>query len=72
MVSWIIFTFSAAAIGVFHIATEYFGSGETFLQISSTNTILAPISTVFLIDTVSVYMVIAYMIIGSIACLYGV
>jgi NADH-quinone oxidoreductase subunit N len=33
---------------------------------------LAPLSTQFLIDTVSVYMVIAYMVVGIIACLYGV
>jgi NADH-quinone oxidoreductase subunit N len=72
MVTWIILTFSGAAIGVFRIATEYFSSGEPFLQISSADTILAPISTVFFVDTVSVYMVIAYMIIGTIACIYGV
>jgi proton-translocating NADH-quinone oxidoreductase chain N len=72
MVAWILITFSVAAIGVFRIATEYFGQTESFIQISSANTILAPLSNVFLVDTVSVYMVIAYMVVGSIACLYGV
>ncbi len=72
MVAWIVLTFSAAAIGVFRIATEYFGQSQSFLQISSADTILAPLSTMFLVDTVSVYMVIAYMVVGSIACLYGV
>ncbi len=72
MVAWILLTFSAAAVGVFRIATEYFGQSQSFLQISSTDTILAPLSTVFLVDTVSVYMVIAYMVVGTIACLYAV
>ena len=72
MVAWIIITFSAAAIGVFRIVTEYFGQSQSSIQISSADTILAPLSTVFLVDTVSVYMVIAYMIVGSISCLYSV
>lgn len=72
MVAWIILTFSVAAIGLFRIATEYFGQSQSFLQISSSDTILAPLSTMFLVDDVSVYMVIAYMVVGSIACLYGV
>jgi len=72
MVAWIILTFSAATVGVFRIATEYFGQSQSFLQISSVDTILAPLSTVFLVDTVSVYMVIAYLVVGSITCLYGV
>jgi len=72
MVAWILLTFSAAAIGVFRVATGYFGQSQSFLQISSAGTILAPFSTVFLVDTVSVYMVIAYLVVGSISCLYGV
>jgi proton-translocating NADH-quinone oxidoreductase chain N len=72
MVAWIIATFSAAAVGVFRIATEYFGQTEAFLRISSADTIFESISSAFLVDTVSVYMVIAYMIVGSISCLYGV
>ncbi len=72
MVAWIVLTFSAAAVGVFRIAAEYFGQPQSFLQISSADTILAPLSTMFLVDTVSVYMVIAYMIVGSITCLYSV
>jgi len=72
MVAWILLTFSVAAVGVFRIATEYFAQSQSFLQISSVDTILASLSTVFLVDTVSVYMVIAYMVVGSIACLYGV
>jgi len=72
MVAWILLTFSAAAVGVFRIATEYFDQSQSFLQISSTDTLLAPLSTVFLVDTVSVYMVIAYMVAATIACLYAV
>jgi len=72
MVAWIILTFAAAAVGVFRIATEYFGQSQPFLQISSADTILASLSATFLVDTVSVYMVIAYMVIGSISCLYAV
>ncbi|MCW4015872.1 MAG: NADH-quinone oxidoreductase subunit N [Candidatus Bathyarchaeota archaeon] len=72
MVAWVLLTFSAAAAGVFRIATEYFGQAESFLQISSVDTLLESMSTVFLVDTVSVYMVIAYLIVGSITCLYGV
>ena len=72
MVTWVIATFSVAAVGVFRIATEYFGQSQPFLQISSAGTVLASLSTQFLIDTVSVYMVIAYMVVGTIACLYGV
>jgi len=72
MVAWIILSFSAAAFSVFRLATEYFGQSQSVLQISSTDTILAPLSTVFLVDTVSVYMVIAYLVVGSISCLYGV
>ena len=72
MVTWVIATFSVAAVGVFRIATEYFGQSQPFLQISSAGTVLASLSTQFLVDTVSVYMVIAYMVVGTIACLYGV
>ncbi|MGD9131684.1 MAG: NADH-quinone oxidoreductase subunit N [Candidatus Bathyarchaeota archaeon] len=72
MVAWIIVTFSAAAFCVFRLATEYFGQPQSVLQISSADTVLAPLSTMFLVDTVSVYMVIAYMVVGSISCLYGV
>ncbi|MCJ7614106.1 hypothetical protein MUO71_05020, partial [Candidatus Bathyarchaeota archaeon] len=72
MVAWILLTFSAAAVAVFRIATEDFGQSQSFLQVSSVDTILAPLSTVFLVDTVSVYMVIAYMVVGTIACLYCV
>lgn len=72
MVTWIIITFSVAAVGVFRISTEYFAQSEPFLQISSVDTILALVSNVFLVDTVSVYMVIAYMVVGTIACLYAV
>jgi NADH-quinone oxidoreductase subunit N len=72
MVAWVLITFSVSAICVFRIATEYFGQAQPFLQVSSVDTVLAPLSTVFLVDTVSVYMVIAYMVVGSIACLYGV
>ena len=72
MVAWVMFTFSLVAIGVFCIATEYFGQAQPFLQIYSSDTILASLSTVFLVDTVSVYMVITYTVVGSIACVYGV
>jgi len=72
MIIWVITTFSVAFVGVFRIATEYFGQTQSFLRVSSANTVFASISSVFLVDTVSVYMVIAYMIVGSIACLYGV
>ncbi|MFA5365115.1 MAG: NADH-quinone oxidoreductase subunit N [Candidatus Bathyarchaeia archaeon] len=72
MVVWMAITFSAAAVGVFRIANEYFNQTQSVLQISTTNTILAPISSVFLVDTVSVYMVIAYLVVGSITCLYSV
>jgi len=72
MVAWITLTFSAAAFAVFRLATEYFGQPQSILQISSADTVLAPLSTVFLVDTVSVYMVIAYMVVGSISCLYAV
>jgi proton-translocating NADH-quinone oxidoreductase chain N len=72
LVAWIVVVFSAAAITVFRIASEYFGQSQSFLEISSANTILAPLSSMFLVDTVSVYMVIAYMVIGSITCIYSV
>ncbi len=72
MVIWIIITFSVAGLGLFRITTEYFGQSQSFIQISSTDTILAPLSTSFLVDTVSVYMVIAYMVVGTITCLYSV
>lgn len=72
MSAWIILTFFMAALGVFRIATEFFGQTQSFLQISSADTILSSLSTVFLVDTVSVYMVIAYIVVGSIVCLYCV
>jgi proton-translocating NADH-quinone oxidoreductase chain N len=71
MVAWLLLTFSAAAFTVFRVATEYFVQSQSVLQISSTDTILASLSTMFLVDTVSVYMVIAYMVVGSISCLYA-
>ncbi len=72
MVIWILITFSVAGLGLFRISTEYFGQSQSFVQIYSTETILAPLSTSFLVDTVSVYMVIAYMVVGTITCLYSV
>jgi len=72
MIAWVITTFSLAAVGVFRIATEYFEQTQSFLRVSSADTVFASISSVFLVDIVSVYMVIAYLIVGLIACLYGV
>jgi proton-translocating NADH-quinone oxidoreductase chain N len=72
MLAWIIFSFSAAAISVVRIATEFFSQSQGFIQISTAETILAPLATQFFVDTVSVYMVIAYLIAGSISCIYGV
>ena len=72
MVVWILLSFSIAAIGVYRIASEYFTQSQPVLQISSVDTILAPISTTFLVDTVSVYMVSAYIVVGTITCLYSV
>jgi len=72
MLAWMIFSFSAAAIGVVRLASEYFSQPQSSIQISSTDTILAPLSTAFFVDTVSVYMVIAYLIAGSISCIYGI
>jgi proton-translocating NADH-quinone oxidoreductase chain N len=72
MVAWLIITFSLATVSIFRITNEYFFQSQPFLQISSAETILAPLSSTFFIDTVSIYMVIAYMVVGSISCLYGV
>jgi proton-translocating NADH-quinone oxidoreductase chain N len=72
MLAWMIFSFSAAAIGVVRLASEYFSQPQSSIQISSADTILAPLSTAFFVDTVSVYMVIAYLIAGSISCIYGI
>jgi len=72
MVAWVILTFSLAAVGIFRLATDYFGQSQPFIRVSAEDTVLAPFSTTFLVDTVSVYMVIAYLIVGSISCLYGV
>ena len=72
MVGWILLSFSMAAISVYRIASEYFTQSQPVLQISSVDTILAPISTTFLVDTVSVYMVSAYIVVGTITCLYSV
>jgi proton-translocating NADH-quinone oxidoreductase chain N len=72
MLAWIIFSFSLAAIGVVRIASEFFANSQPFIKISATDTILAPLSTAFFVDTVSVYMVIAYLIAGSISCIYGI
>jgi proton-translocating NADH-quinone oxidoreductase chain N len=72
MLVWMVFSFSAAAIGVVRIAFEFFSQSQPSIQISTTDTILAPLSTSFFVDTVSVYMVIAYLIVGSISCIYGI
>jgi len=72
MVIWILITFSVAGLALFRIAMEYFGQSQSFIQIYSIDTILAPLSTSFLVDTVSVYMVIAYIVVGTITCLYSV
>jgi proton-translocating NADH-quinone oxidoreductase chain N len=72
MVAWILLTFSTASFTVFRLATEYFGQPLSVLQISASDTVLAPLTSAFLVDTVSVYMVIAYMVVGSISCLYAV
>ena len=39
MVIWILITFSVAGLGLFRIATEYFGQSQSFIQICSTDTI---------------------------------
>lgn len=72
MIGWIILSFSTAAVAVYRIANEYFNQSLSAIQVSSANTIFAPLSTTFLIDTVSVYMIIAYLVVGSVACLYAV
>lgn len=72
MLVWVVFSFSAATVTVFRIANEYFNQSQSVIQVSSANTVLASLSTMFLVDTVSIYMVIAYIVVGSIACFYGV
>jgi proton-translocating NADH-quinone oxidoreductase chain N len=72
MLVWMILSFSAAAFGVVRIASEFFGQPQSFIQISTAGTLLAPLSTAFFVDTVSVYMVIAYLIAGSISCIFGI
>jgi proton-translocating NADH-quinone oxidoreductase chain N len=65
-------TFSAVSISVYRIASEYFSQSQSVLQISTADTLLARVSSMFLVDTVSVYMVIAYLVVGSITCFYSV
>ncbi|MCW4022789.1 MAG: NADH-quinone oxidoreductase subunit N [Candidatus Bathyarchaeota archaeon] len=72
MVVWMLFTFAAASVGVYRIADEFYNQPEPFIQVFTADTVFESLSSSFLIDAVSVYMVIAYMIVGSISCVYGV
>jgi proton-translocating NADH-quinone oxidoreductase chain N len=72
MVVWIFISFAAASVSVLHIATEYYAQPQPFLNISSVGESMLPLSSSFLVDAVSVYMAMAYLVVGLASCLYGV
>lgn len=71
---WIAISFSAATISVVHIGIEYYKqcSTQPFLNVSFGEASMVPVSSTFLVDAVSVYMAVAYLIVSFISCMYSV
>jgi len=71
--AWISTVFVAALISIVRLSTEYYGqSQQQFLTVSLTGDSMLSVSSVFLVDSVSVYMSTVYLIVGFMSCVYGV
>jgi len=73
-VLWIVVPFSAAALWIIHLSLEYYGSmgSQPFVFVSFAPGEEAHLSSSFLVDAVSIYMVIVYLLMGFASCLYGI
>lgn len=64
--------FAAASHSIYLTGSEYYGQPQPFLNVTATQGGGSGLSSAFLVDAVSVYMCVVYLILGFISCLYGV
>lgn len=71
---WFSLVFIVAALTVANIAIKYYqqSSSQPFLSITLANGLFAAFSTTFLVDAVSIYMIIIFAVVGAIVFLYGI
>ena len=73
VVIWVAIPFFAAALWTVHLALRYFEvmDSNPFLFVSSSSGDREVLSSSFLIDAVSIYMVAVYLVMGFTSCLYS-
>jgi proton-translocating NADH-quinone oxidoreductase chain N len=71
---WFLLVFIVAALTVANLSRKYYeqSSAQPFFNTSLASGLLATFSSTFLIDAVSIYMLIIFTIVGGIVFLYGV
>ncbi|MDH5795189.1 MAG: proton-conducting transporter membrane subunit [Candidatus Bathyarchaeota archaeon] len=71
---WVLAVFSALTVGIARLYFEYYTQveGQPFVTVFLVGGERAHLSSSFLVDAVSMYMAIVYLIVGLISCLYSV
>ncbi len=71
---WILTPFLVVAISILRLCFEYYAQAEKqpFVNVFLVGGKTAHLSSSFLVDAVSIYMAIVYLIVGLISCVYGI
>jgi NADH-quinone oxidoreductase subunit N len=63
--------FLASSVAVFNLSKSYYNQQSPFLNVSLGGQAQIASSSSFLVDAVSIYMVVVYLFLGLISCVYG-
>jgi len=71
---WISTPFLAVTISILHLCFTYYAQAEEqpFVKVFLVSGMSAHLSSSFLVDAVSIYMAVVYLVVGLISCLYGI
>jgi proton-translocating NADH-quinone oxidoreductase chain N len=72
--AWFSIAFVVSGVAVANLASEYYSlpSPQPFLNITSTGTAFATLSSAFMIDAISVYMAIIFIAVSAVIVLYSI
>jgi len=73
-VAWIMAPFLIMAVGILNLSLKYYEQAEAqpFVKITLISGSLAHLSSSLLVDAVSIYMAVVYLVVGTISCLYSI
>jgi proton-translocating NADH-quinone oxidoreductase chain N len=74
IIGWFLVVFAAASFSVANLATKYFAkaTAEPFVNLTLSSGSQPSLSSAFMIDTVSIYMSIIFVLVGAVAFLYSI